>query len=199
MADPMEEAKHEAEADAADERRTGSWAPGRYRLRQGGVRRARREGRRGHVPVARVRYGGGGGGGRGAGRKKKGEAGDADEVAWPRRRRASRTRRLHRAVGRPGHVQAHRRSGTTHGHRLAVPARRGDLGRHPGGVVAGQIAALRSPRRPHEKDGVGPPGRVGPAGPSLRRQVAKKLLVLQGTAGSNSAGGIGPRTQIDPN
>ena len=75
MADPMEEAKHEAEADAADERLN------RFMESLGGTASARavfgepveKDGVT-IVPVARVRYGGGGGGGRGPGRKKKGDA-----------------------------------------------------------------------------------------------------------------------------
>ena len=83
MADPMEEAKREAEADAADERLN------RFMESLGGTASARavfgepveKDGVT-IVPVARVRYGGGGGGGRGAGRKKKGDAGDADQVGY---------------------------------------------------------------------------------------------------------------------
>jgi len=83
MADPMEEAKHEAEADAADERLN------RFMESLGGTASARavfgepveKDGVT-IVPVARVRYGGGGGGGRGPGRKKKGDAGDADQVGF---------------------------------------------------------------------------------------------------------------------
>ena len=83
MADPMEEAKREAEADAADERLN------KFMESLGGTASARavfgepveKDGVT-IVPVARVRYGGGGGGGRGPGRKKKGDAGDADQVGF---------------------------------------------------------------------------------------------------------------------
>jgi uncharacterized spore protein YtfJ len=83
MADPMEEAKHEAKADAADERLN------RFMESLGGTASARavfgepveKDGVT-IVPVARVRYGGGGGGGRGPGRKKTGDAGDADQVGF---------------------------------------------------------------------------------------------------------------------
>jgi uncharacterized spore protein YtfJ len=80
MADPMEEARHEAEADAADERLN------KFMESLGGTASAKavfgepieKDGVT-IVPVARVRYGGGGGGGRGPGRKKKG---DADQVGF---------------------------------------------------------------------------------------------------------------------
>jgi uncharacterized spore protein YtfJ len=83
MADPMEEAKREAEADAADERLN------KFMESLGGAASAKavfgdpieKDGVT-IVPVARVRYGGGGGGGRGPGRKKKGDAGDADQVGF---------------------------------------------------------------------------------------------------------------------
>ena len=83
MADPMEEAKHEAEADAADEMLT------KFMESLGGTASAKavfgepveKDGVT-IVPVARVRYGGGGGGGRGPGRKKRGDAGDADQVGY---------------------------------------------------------------------------------------------------------------------
>ena len=83
MADPMEEAKHEAEADVADERLS------RFMKTLGGTASAKavfgepveKDGVT-VVPVARVRFGGGGGGGRGPGRKKKGDAGDADQVGF---------------------------------------------------------------------------------------------------------------------
>jgi len=83
MADPMEEAKHEAEADVADERLN------KFMKTLGGTASAKavfgepveKDGVT-IVPVARVRYGGGGGGGRGAGRKKKTDAGDADQVGY---------------------------------------------------------------------------------------------------------------------
>ena len=83
MADPMEGAKHEAEADVADKRLN------KFMEALGGTASARavfgepvdKDGVT-VVPVARVRYGGGGGGGRGPGRKKKGDAGDADQVGY---------------------------------------------------------------------------------------------------------------------
>ena len=83
MADPMEEAKHEAEADAADERLN------RFMESLGGAASANavfgepveKDGVT-IVPVARVRYGGGGGGGRGPRRKKKGDADDAEQVGF---------------------------------------------------------------------------------------------------------------------
>ena len=83
MADPMDEAKHEAEADVADERLN------KFMKALGGTASAKavfgtpveKDGVT-VVPVARVRYGGGGGGGRGAGRKKKGDAGDAEQVGY---------------------------------------------------------------------------------------------------------------------
>ena len=81
MADPMEEAKHEAEADAADERLN------KFMESLGGTASAKavfgepveKDGVT-IVPVARVRYGGGGG--RGPGRQKKGDAGDADQAGY---------------------------------------------------------------------------------------------------------------------
>ena len=83
MADPMEGAKQEAEADAADERLN------KFMESLGGTASAKavfgepveKDGVT-IVPVARVRYGGGGGGGRGPGRKKKGDAGDAEQVGF---------------------------------------------------------------------------------------------------------------------
>jgi uncharacterized spore protein YtfJ len=83
MADPMEEAKHEAEADVADERLS------KFMESLGGTASAKavfgepveKDGVT-IVPVARVRYGGGGGGGRGPGRKKKGDDADADQVGY---------------------------------------------------------------------------------------------------------------------
>jgi uncharacterized spore protein YtfJ len=83
MADPMEEAKREAEADAADERLN------KFMESLGGTASAKavfgepveKDGVT-IVPVARVRYGGGGGGGRGPRRKKKGDAGDAEQVGF---------------------------------------------------------------------------------------------------------------------
>jgi uncharacterized spore protein YtfJ len=79
----MEEAKHEAEADVADERLN------KFMQSLGGTASAKavfgepveKDGVT-IVPVARVRYGGGGGGGRGRGGKKKGDAGDADQVGY---------------------------------------------------------------------------------------------------------------------
>ena len=83
MADPMEEAKREAEADAADDRliklveSLGGTASAKAvfgePVEKDGVT---------VVPVARVRFGVGGGGGRGPGRKKKGDAGDAEQVGY---------------------------------------------------------------------------------------------------------------------
>jgi len=83
MADPMEEAKREAEADAADNRLSklvdslGGTASAKAvfgePVEKDGVT---------VVPVARVRFGVGGGGGRGPGRKKKGAAGDAEQVGY---------------------------------------------------------------------------------------------------------------------
>jgi uncharacterized spore protein YtfJ len=83
MADPMEEAKREAEADAADKKL------GKLVESLGGTASAKavfgepveKDGVT-IVPVARVRYGAGGGGGRGPGRKKKGDAGDAEQVGY---------------------------------------------------------------------------------------------------------------------
>ena len=84
MADPMEEAKREAEADAADDRliklveSLGGTASAKAvfgePVERDGVT---------VVPVARVRFGVGGGGGRGPGRKKKrADAGDAEQVGY---------------------------------------------------------------------------------------------------------------------
>ena len=83
MADPMEEAKREAEADAADKRLSklveslGGTASAKAvfgePVEKDGVT---------VVPVARVRYGVGGGGGRGPGRKRKGDAGDGEQVGY---------------------------------------------------------------------------------------------------------------------
>ena len=83
MADTMEEAKREAEADAADKRLSklvdalGGTATAKAvfgePVEKDGVT---------VVPVARVRYGVGGGGGRGPGRKKKGDAGDGEQVGY---------------------------------------------------------------------------------------------------------------------
>lgn len=83
MADPLEEARREAEADAAGERLN------RFMESLGGAASVKavfgepveKDGVT-IVPVARVRYGGGGGGGRGPGRTKSGEAGDADQVGY---------------------------------------------------------------------------------------------------------------------
>jgi uncharacterized spore protein YtfJ len=83
MADPMDEAKREAEADAADDRL------GKLVDSLGGTASAKavfgepveKDGVT-VVPVARVRFGAGGGGGRGPGRKKKGDAGDAEQVGY---------------------------------------------------------------------------------------------------------------------
>jgi uncharacterized spore protein YtfJ len=85
MADPMEEAKREAEADAAGDRLDT------FMQTLGGTASARavfgepveRDGVT-IVPVARVRYGGGGGGGRGPGRKKQGASGDAEQTGFGR-------------------------------------------------------------------------------------------------------------------
>ena len=150
MADPMEEAKREAEADAADERLN------RFMESLGGTASAKavfgepveKDGVT-IVPVARVRYGGGGGGGRGRGRKKKGDAGDADQVGFGHGGgvQAAPVGYIELSGGR-GHVQAHRRPGTPHGCRVALPARGGDRGRHRGALVAAQVAGLRSPRQP---------------------------------------------------
>jgi uncharacterized spore protein YtfJ len=82
MAGPLDEAKREAEAGAADDRfsklaealggaasaQTVFGAP----VEKDGVT---------IVPVARVRYGVGGGGGRGPGRKRR-DAGDAEQVGY---------------------------------------------------------------------------------------------------------------------
>ncbi len=85
MADPMEEAKREAEADAADDRLSklveslGGAASAKAvfgePVEKDGVT---------VVPVARVRFGAGGGGGRGPGskKKKKADAGDAEQVGY---------------------------------------------------------------------------------------------------------------------
>ena len=84
MADPMEEARRKAEADAADNRliklveSLGGTASAKAvfgePVEKDGVT---------VVPVARVRFGVGGGGGRGPGRrKKKGDAGDAEQVGY---------------------------------------------------------------------------------------------------------------------
>ena len=83
MADPMDEARREAEADAADNRL------GKLVESLGGAASAKavfgepveKDGVT-VVPVARVRFGVGGGGGRGPGRKKKGEAGDAEQTGY---------------------------------------------------------------------------------------------------------------------
>jgi uncharacterized spore protein YtfJ len=82
MADPMEEAKREAEAGAADDRLSklvqslGGTASAQAvfgaPVEKDGVT---------IVPVARVRYGVGGGGGRGPGRKKR-DVGGADQVGY---------------------------------------------------------------------------------------------------------------------
>ena len=83
MADPMDEAKREAEAGAADDRFSklveslGGTASAQAvfgaAVEKDGVT---------IVPVARVRYGVGGGGGRGPGRKKKRDDGDPDQVGY---------------------------------------------------------------------------------------------------------------------
>jgi len=83
MADPMEEAKREAEADAAEERLS------RLVESLGGTASAQavfgapveKDGVT-IVPVARVRFGVGGGGGRGPGRRRKGEAGDPGQTGY---------------------------------------------------------------------------------------------------------------------
>jgi uncharacterized spore protein YtfJ len=82
MADPIDEAKREAEASAADDRFTklveslGGTASAQAvfgaPVEKDGVT---------VVPVARVRYGVGGGGGRGPGRKRR-DAGEADQVGY---------------------------------------------------------------------------------------------------------------------
>jgi uncharacterized spore protein YtfJ len=84
MADPMDEAKREAEAGAADDRLSklveslGGTASAQAvfgaPVEKDGVT---------IVPVARVRYGVGGGGGRGPGRKKR-DGDDADQVGYGR-------------------------------------------------------------------------------------------------------------------
>ena len=83
MADPIEEAKREAEAAAAGDRFSklveslGATASAQAvfgaAVEKDGVT---------IVPVARVRYGVGGGGGRGAARKKKHAEGDQDQVGY---------------------------------------------------------------------------------------------------------------------
>jgi uncharacterized spore protein YtfJ len=83
MSDPMDEAKREAEADAADERMSklvetlGGTASAQAvfgaPVEKDGVT---------VVPVARVRFGAGGGGGRGPGRRKKGDAGDGEQAGY---------------------------------------------------------------------------------------------------------------------
>jgi uncharacterized spore protein YtfJ len=83
MSDPMDEAKREAEADAADERLSklvealGGTASAQAvfgaPVEKDGVT---------VVPVARVRFGVGGGGGRGPGRRKKGDAGDGEQAGY---------------------------------------------------------------------------------------------------------------------
>ena len=83
MSDPMEEARREAEADAAENRL------GKLVESLGGTATAKavfgepveKDGVM-VVPVARVRYGVGGGGGRGPGRKKKGDAADAEQSGY---------------------------------------------------------------------------------------------------------------------
>ncbi len=83
MADQMEEARREAEADGADKRL------GKLVESLGGTASAKavfgepieRDGVT-VVPVARVRYGVGGGGGRGPGRRKKDEARDGEQVGY---------------------------------------------------------------------------------------------------------------------
>jgi uncharacterized spore protein YtfJ len=83
MADPMTEAKREAEADAANERFS------KLLESLGGAATAKavfgepveKDGLT-IVPVARVRFGVGGGGGRGPGRKKKGDDSDAEQVGY---------------------------------------------------------------------------------------------------------------------
>lgn len=83
MADPMEEAKHEAEADAAGQRlnKLMEFLGGTASTRAVFGEPVEKDGVT-VVPVARVRYGGGGGGGRGPGRKKKGAAGDAEQTGF---------------------------------------------------------------------------------------------------------------------
>jgi uncharacterized spore protein YtfJ len=83
MAEPIEEAKREAEAAAAGDRFSrlveslGATASAQAvfgaAVEKDGVT---------IVPVARVRYGVGGGGGRGAARKKKHAEGDQDQVGY---------------------------------------------------------------------------------------------------------------------
>jgi uncharacterized spore protein YtfJ len=83
MADQMEEARREAEADGADNRLSklveslGGTASAKAvfgePIERDGVT---------VVPVARVRYGVGGGGGRGPGRGKKHEAGEGEQVGY---------------------------------------------------------------------------------------------------------------------
>lgn len=82
MTDPVDKAKRDPEAQAADDRLT------KLIESLGGAASAQavfgtpveKDGTT-VVPVARVRYGVGGGGGRGQGRKKR-DAGDADQVGY---------------------------------------------------------------------------------------------------------------------
>ena len=114
MADPMDEAKREAEAGVADDRFSklvdslGGTASAKAvfgaAVEKDGVT---------IVPVARVRFGVGGGGGHGPGRKKKRDASDREQVGY----------------GHGGGVQAvpvgyiELRDGKTSYKRIADPAR----------------------------------------------------------------------------
>ncbi len=83
MADPMEEAKREAEADAADNRlrKLVESLGGAASVKAVFGEPVEKDGVT-VVPVARVRVGVGGGGGRGPGRKRKGDSGDAEQVGY---------------------------------------------------------------------------------------------------------------------
>lgn len=114
MADPMDEAKREAEAGVADDRFSKLVAAlGGTASAQAVFGAAVEKDGVTVVPVARVRFGVGGGGGRGPGRKKKSGSGDPDQVGY----------------GQGGGVQAapvgyiELRDGQTSYKRIADPAR----------------------------------------------------------------------------
>jgi uncharacterized spore protein YtfJ len=82
MADPLDEAKREAQAGAADDRLTKLvQALGGTAAAQAVFGAAVERDGVTIVPVARVRYGVGGGGGRGQGRRRRG-AEDAEQVGY---------------------------------------------------------------------------------------------------------------------
>jgi uncharacterized spore protein YtfJ len=114
MADPMDEAKREAEAGVAEDRFSKLVAAlGGTASAQAVFGAAVEKDGVTIVPVARVRFGVGGGGGRGPGRKKKSGSGDPDQVGY----------------GQGGGVQAapvgyiELRDGQTSYKRIADPAR----------------------------------------------------------------------------